>query len=113
MDFVFNVEPEITPEFARGGRLRPFVYCMLSTQLRFWEERLECHGLDAQTSVVNDQMCRGVVHAGLASGGPGKAEEWLKARGKSRERAVSCGKPPFHGAAIRTWWLRELTEGHT
>ena len=34
MDFVFNVEPEITPEFARGGRLRPFVYCMLATQLR-------------------------------------------------------------------------------
>ena len=87
MDFVFNIEPEITPEFARGGRLRPFVYCMLATQLRFWEERLERYGRDAQKSVVNDQMCRGVVHAGLASGDPGKAEEWLQAQGNLvRER---------------------------
>ena len=87
MDFVFNIEPEITPEFGRGGRLRPFVHCMLATQLRFWKERLERYGRDAQKSVVNDQMCRGVVHAGLASGDLGKAEEWLQAQGNLvRER---------------------------
>ena len=70
----------IKPEFARGGRLRPFVYCMLATQLRFWEKRLERYCRDAQKPVVNDQMYRGVVYTGLASGDPGKAGEWLQAR---------------------------------
>ena len=80
-DVLFQVEPEIVPELAQDGRLRPLVHCWMGTKLRYWDMNLARFGRTSSKSIVNDAVCRAVVRAGLATGAPGDAEAWLSAQG--------------------------------
>ena len=72
----YCIEPEITPDLAEGGRLRPFVHIWMGSQLRFWDKRLHLYG---RGLAANDLLCRALVKVGLASSRPGSAEAWLQA----------------------------------
>jgi len=100
-DLAYNIEVEVTPELAQGGRLRDFVYCWLGSHLRFWDERVQRFG---RHSIPNDRLCCAAVDAGLAHQAPGAAEAWLSAQG-------AAVRVSFHAANIKLTTLPGGADG--
>ena len=100
-DYFFQIERDITPELALGGRLRPFVHCWMGAQLRFCQERAIRFG--KENSLV-DRLRRGVARAGLADKDPRAVDAWLRDNSEIvvahfNERNIQIALP-FGGAGI-------------
>ena len=81
-DAFFQIEREITPELAMGGRLRRLVHCWMGSQLRYSDINFARFGVTQSTSFVNHALVTAVIKVGLASAEPGDAVAWIKEKGR-------------------------------
>jgi hypothetical protein len=86
MDTMYLIERDITPDLVQGGRLRVFVECWLASHLRFWPQLK----LLFPTSIVNENLRRAVISAGLAANLPAAADVFLDMAGSAVAEAFEA-----------------------